>query len=153
MASTAVPSSGDAGVCAAVALGWQVAQLFHSPVHDGPAEDPRRDEHDHLPGFTRFPCASRSKWLGEQIQSQMKTLLDTPPQAVLDSMTNVLTALADPHRRSVTTLDAIFTLHCKLLEALTVADFRLGKAYGLGRAMAETALLPAAADTDEQTKQ
>jgi hypothetical protein len=152
MAGIAVPSSGDAGVCAAVALGWQVAQLFHLPVHHGPAEDPRRGEHDHLPGLARFPCASRSKWLGEQIQSQMKTLLDTPPQAVLDSMTNVLTALADSHRRSVTTLDAIFTLHCKLLEALTVADFRLGKAYGLGRAMAETALLPAAADTDEQTK-
>jgi hypothetical protein len=153
MASTAVPSSGDAGVCAAVALGWQVAQLFHSPVHDGLAEDPRRGEHDHLPGLGCFPPASRSKWLGEQIQSQMKTLLDTPPQAVLDSMTNVLTALADSDRRSVTTLDAVFTLHCKLLEALTVADFRLGKAYGLGRAMAETALLPAAADTDEQTKQ
>ena len=153
MASTAVPPSGDAGVCAAVALGWQMAQLFHLPVHHGPAEDPRRGEHDHLPGLARFPRASRSKWLGEQIHSQIKMLLDTPPQAVLDSMTSVLTALADPHRKSVTTLDAIFTLHCKLLEALTVTDFRLGKAYGLGRAMAETALLPAAIVTGEQAKQ
>lgn len=68
-------------------------------------------------------------------------------------MTNVLTALADPDRKSVTTLDAVFTLHCRLLEALTVADFRLGKAYGLGRAMAETALLPAAAATDKEAEQ
>ena len=153
MESTLVPSSGDRAVCAAVALGWQVAQLFHSPVHEGPAEDPPQGEHDHLPGLSHFSCASRSKWLGEQIQSQVKTLLETPPQAVLDSVKNVLTALADRHRRPDTTLDAIFTLHCRLLEALTVADFRLGKAYGLGRAMAETALLPAAAATDEEAQQ
>jgi hypothetical protein len=30
------------GVCRAVALGWQVAQLFHSPVHQGPVTDPPR---------------------------------------------------------------------------------------------------------------
>ena len=153
MASTGVPSSGDGAVCAAVALGWQVAQLFHSPVRHGPVEDPRRVKHERLPGRSRFPSASRSRWLGEQIHSQVKALLDTPPQAVQDSMTNVLTALADPHRKSVATLDAIFTLHCRLLQALTVADFRLGKAYGLGRAMAETGLLPAAAATGEETQQ
>ena len=44
---------------------------------------------------------------------------------------------------------AIFTLHCRLLEALNVTDFRLGKAYGLGRALAETALVPAAAAAGE----
>ena len=33
-------------------------------------------------------------------------------------------------------------LHRQLLMALTAADFRLGKAYGLGRAMAQTALMP-----------
>ena len=27
------------GISRAVALGWQVAQLFHSPVHQGPATD------------------------------------------------------------------------------------------------------------------
>jgi hypothetical protein len=37
---------------------------------------------------------------------------------------------------------AMAGLHSELLVALTAADFRLGKAYGLGRALAETALLP-----------
>jgi len=37
---------------------------------------------------------------------------------------------------------AVARLHRQLLVALTAADFRLGKAYGLGRALAETALLP-----------
>jgi hypothetical protein len=68
-------------------------------------------------------------------------------------MANVLTALADPHRSRSTTLDAIFTLHCRLLEALTVAHYRLGKSYGLGRAIAETSMLPANAATDEERKQ
>ena len=36
------------GISRAVALGWQVAQLFHSPVHQGPVTDPPRGSH--LPG-------------------------------------------------------------------------------------------------------
>lgn len=151
MASSAVPSSGDHGVCAAVTLGWQMAQLFHSPVHEGPVADPQRG--DQLPGRSHFSGASQSKWLGEQIQTQLKPLLQTPPQPVLDTMAEVLTALDDPSRSRETTLDAIFTLHCRLLEVLTIADYRLGKSYGLGRAMAETALLPACAATNEDRKQ
>lgn len=149
-ATSAAPSSGDQGVCAAVALGWQVAQLFHSPVGKGPACDPRRGEH--LPGRSQFPGVSKSKWLGEQIESEVKALLRTPSQAVLEAMGNTLTALADPGRRRDTTLDAIFGLHCRLLEALTVADYRLGKGYGLGRAMAETALLSASPASDGETE-
>ena len=68
-------------------------------------------------------------------------------------MSDVLALLTDPDRSRDATLDAIFTLHCRLLEALTVADFLLGKAYGLGRAIAEMTLLPASAITDEQRQQ
>lgn len=152
MVSRAVPSSGDEGVCAAVALGWQVAQLFHSPVHEGSAGDPRWAGHERLPGRSHFPGASQSRWLGEQIQSQVTTLLQAPPPAVLDALAEVLTALADPHRSPSGTLEGIFTLHCRLLEALTGADFRLGKAYGLGRAIAETAFLPAEVATDQEAE-
>src|SRR5258708_50178 len=151
MASSAAPFSGDRGVCAAVTLGWQMAQLFHAPVHEGPVADPQRG--DQLPGRSHFSAANQSKWLGEQIQTQLKPLLHTPARPVLDTMAEALTALDDPSRSRGTTLDAIFTLHCRLLEALTVADYRLGKSYGLGRAMAETALLPAYAATDEDRKQ
>ena len=151
MAGAAVPRSESWGVCAAVALGWQVAQLFHAPVHRGPATDPPRG--DHLPGRAEFPGASQSTWLGEQIQSQAQTLLEKPAQVVLEALSDVRTLLTDPGRNREATLDAIFTLHCRLLEALTVEDFRLGKAYGLGRAMAESAILPADAITDEHREQ
>jgi hypothetical protein len=132
----------------AVALGWQVAQLFHSPVHRGPAGDPGRG--DHLPGRSDFPGASQSVWLGEQIQSQVQQLMASPPQVLMEALADALAALTNPDRSRDATLDAVFTLHCRLLESLTVSDVLLGKAYGLGRAIAETSLLPANALTDEQ---
>ena len=105
-------------------------------------------------GAFRLPGrASQSTWLGEQIQSQADLLLVKPPPVLADAMSDVLALLTDPDRSRDATLDAIFTLHCRLLEALTVADFLLGKAYGLGRAIAEMTLLPASAITDEQRQQ
>jgi hypothetical protein len=151
MVSVAAPSSTDKDVCAALALGWQVAQLFHSPVSEGPVVDPNVG--DHLPGRSLFPDATKSKWLGEQIQSQVTTLLRPTPPAVMEALADVLAALDDPDRQRETTLEVVFRLHCRLLEALTVADYRLGKSYGLGRAMAETALMPAGATTNAQAKQ
>lgn len=146
--STQELAHAHSGICRAVALGWQVAQLFHSPVHRGRACDPERG--DHLPGRSEFPGASQSTWLGEQIQSQMSPLLTELPPVLAEAMSDVLALLTDPGRSRDATLDAIFTLHCRLLEALTVADFLLGKAYGLGRAMAETTMLPANAITSAQ---
>jgi hypothetical protein len=45
---------------------------------------------------------------------------------------------------------AIAELHSAALAALTVEDFRLGKAYGLGRALAETVLLPSDGPPEQQ---
>ena len=137
----------SARIGGAVALGWQVAQLFHSPVHRGPAGDPSRG--DHLPGRSEFPGASQSVWLGEQVQSQVQQLMASPPQVLMGALANALAALTNRDRSRDATLDAVFTLHCRLLESLTVADVLLGKAYGLGRAIAETSLLPGNAITDE----
>lgn len=138
----------SARIGGAVALGWQVAQLFHSPVHRGPACDPGRG--DHLPGRSDFPGASQSVWLGEQVQSQVQQLMASPPQVLMEALAGALAALTNPDRSRDATLDAVFTLHCRLLESLTVSDVLLGKAYGLGRAIAETSLLPGNAITDEQ---
>jgi hypothetical protein len=143
MTGPVLPASGNARICAAVSLGWQVAKLYHSPVHQGAAADPRRSPR--LPGRSGFPDATQSKWLAEQIDATVTALLPMPPSAVMDALGQVIGLLGDTGRRRDATLDAVFTLHCRLLESLTVADFRLGKAYGLGRALAETTLVPAAA--------
>ena len=147
MTGPVLPASGNARVCAAVSLGWQMAKLFHSPVHTGVAGDPRRG--DRLPGISGFPAATRSKWLAEQVDATVTALLPMRSGAVTDALGAVIGQLGDDQRTRGATLDAIFTLHSRLLEALTVADYRLGKAYGLGRALAETTLVPSAAAADD----
>lgn len=150
MGEPARPCSGDARVCAAVALGWQVATLYHSPVPRGPIEDP--DPGARLPGRSGFTAATRLKWLGEQIAAGAAELLGEPPLALREALAVLLTSLGKEDHNWGATLNAVFTVHCRLLEALSVADFRLGKAYGLGRALAETALVPAAAGDAEAEK-
>ncbi|MGA2828700.1 MAG: hypothetical protein ABSF03_21570 [Streptosporangiaceae bacterium] len=147
MTDVELPSSDKARVSAAVALGWQVAKLYHSPVHQGPVADPRQD--GRLPGFSGFSAVTHSKWLGEQIAATAARLVTAPPPALLRALGVVLGCLGTESRDRDAILGAIFTLHCRLLEALTVTDFRLGKAYGLGRALAETTLVPAASAADD----
>jgi hypothetical protein len=147
MTGPVAPTSGNARVCAAVSLGWEMAKLYHSPVHAGAAGDPARG--GRLPGISGFSGATRSKWLAEQIDANLTSLLPMPPGSVMEALGTVIGRFGDDQRHRDETLDAVFTLHCRLLEALTVADFRLGKAYGLGRALAETTLVPAAAEADD----
>jgi hypothetical protein len=147
MTGSLPPASGNARVCAAVSLGWQMAKLYHSPVHTGAAADPARSAR--LPGISGFPAATQSKWLAEQIDATVTGLLPMPAGAVMDTLGTVIGLLSAGQRHRNETLDAVFTLHCRLLESLTVTDFRLGKAYGLGRALAETTLVPASAAADD----
>ena len=147
MTGSLPPASGNARVCAAVSLGWQMAKLYHSPVHRGAAADPDRGAR--LPGISGFPDATQSRWLGEQIDATLTGLLPMPAGAIMDTLGTVIGLLSAGQRHRDETLDAVFTLHCRLLESLTVTDFRLGKAYGLGRALAETTLVPAAAAADD----
>jgi hypothetical protein len=141
MGEPARPCSGDARVCAAVALGWQVATLYHSPPPRGPVGDPAPGAR--LPGRSGFSAATHAKWLGEQIAAGAANLLADRTPALAEALSTVQARLGkeNPDRGAI--LDAVFVLHCRLFEALTVEDFRLGKAYGLGRAVAETALVPA----------
>jgi hypothetical protein len=104
----------------------------------------------HLPGRSEFPGATQSLWLGEQIETYVRALFPalSVESPVTHGLSAVLAMLRDSGRHREATREAIFALHCQLLEAVSTADFRLGKAYGLGRALAETALIPA--DTPEE---
>jgi hypothetical protein len=64
--------------------------------------------------------------------SQLQTDIDPAPIARDDIRKDLLAA------------------HTTIFVALTAKDFKLGKAYGLGRALAETALLPCTADKDDR---
>ena len=105
MTGPVLPASGNARVCAAVSLGWQMAKLFHSPVHTGAAGDPRRD--DRLPGISGFPAATRSKWLAEQVDATATVLLPMRSGAVTDALGAVIGQLGDDRRNRDATLAAV----------------------------------------------
>jgi len=129
----------------AFALGWQMAQLFHEPVHESEAGCPPLG--DRLPGISGLGDAERSVLLARQIDGGVTRLLTKPERSdPLPSGASTEELLQSLPRDRTAVRSAIWNLHACVLEALNVSDFRLGKSYGLGRALAETVLVPANAD-------
>jgi len=133
----------------AFALGWQLAELYHSPVHEGPVDHGQPQER--LPGVSKLNPPERSLLLARQIGAGLQGL-NTPNEPNRSPPTAAaLESLLGTHPRSREDVrEAIWELHVQVLESLTVADFRLGKAYSLGRALGETDLVPAAADVADR---
>jgi hypothetical protein len=129
----------DPRVAAAFALGWQIAVLFR-PHRRRTASTASEED---LPSLARLDEADVVQ-LG---LSQVKVALGKLYQPVADSglslpdVDAVRTAVANAEDQEARST-AIRTLHVELVAALSAVDFRLGKAYGLGRALADTCRNP-----------
>jgi hypothetical protein len=143
----------DPLVSVAFALGWQMAEIYNP---DRPADDSDPDESDtdaagdgygqprehDLPGLSRL---RRDEWeeIGlYQVQAGITKLYEAISGAGLmvpdaQLFADRIRLLAEDERR-----DAIHEFHVRLLSTFTAADHRLGKAYGLGRALADTTREP-----------
>lgn len=129
------------GVISAFVLGWHVAELFHSRIPG--SVQPRQANLNKLPGIGDLDPLSQARLLLAQVQADVQRvwrLIDWEHQHPDPSPVQSL--LEADAREPGLFQAAMAGLHGELLVALTAADFRLGKAYGLGRALAETALLP-----------
>ncbi len=128
--ATAVTSA----VTASFAFGWQMARLYTGPLSS--AAEPQLEED--LPGLSDLPAAQLVK-LGlaqaDMALGRLKAFLGDAPLPTTDAVT-AETAKSPVDRDAVR--KAILDLHIAVLVQLTAADYRLGKAYGLGRAMADT---------------
>jgi hypothetical protein len=128
-------------VISAFVLGWHMAELFHAKV-------PRSSQHRQatlgkLVGIGELDPLAQARLLLAQVQADVRRTwwLDDSGHPLPDP--SPVQSLLDAELRQPGQLQAaVAELHRQLLVALTAADFRLGKAYGLGRALAETALLP-----------
>jgi hypothetical protein len=132
----------DPLVSVAFALGWQMAEIYNA---DRPGDDADGDgdgdggarEHD-LPGLSRL---RRDEWeeIGlYQVQAGITKLYEAIWRAGLmvpdaQLFADRIRLLVEDERRQ-----AIHEFHVRLLSTFTAADHRLGKAYGLGRALADT---------------
>jgi hypothetical protein len=137
-AKTAPTDTSDPHVSIAFALGWQMAELFRPKQRRGGGT-----ADDDLPGLGSLGDSERTQILIKQVQAQL-TMLKEPieksglPLVDVSGLTGLVGKEGELKAK-------ILVIHGELLATLTAADYRLGKAYGLGRALADTCRKP----TDE----
>jgi hypothetical protein len=126
----------DPLVSVAFTLGWQMSEVYRPERRATLA--PPVSEHD-LPGISRLTEVELEQMGLDQVQAGITKLAGRIINAGLElpdaeQFGDSLTEASDPVARQQT----IRGFHVRLLSTLTAADFRLGQAYGLGRALADT---------------
>jgi hypothetical protein len=130
----------DPGVSTAFALGWQVAALFRDPTTQAPDETQPSDE---LPGFGDLTRSQFTELGLDQIDAGLARLTPRIAAAGLEPpdtkpLRSAFRGEPDPiAHRPQDMRECLRGIHLKMLDKLTAADFRLGKAYRLGRALAD----------------
>ncbi len=136
-------ASTDAHVSAAFAVGWQMAELYRPPRHRM-----AKAFSDDLPGLGTLDPGERVEVTVKQVEAGLAKLGDAIKQAGLTvpDTTQVQGGVGD-HRQFAA---AVRALHVETLAVLTATDFRLGKSYGLGRALADTCRTPTSTEEVER---
>lgn len=129
----------DPHVSVAFALGWQMAEMYRP----GRRYSRHPAAPDDLPGVGSLTPAELVELGLHQVEAALAKLKGPitdagQDPAVIQSVLQALRTARDDAVRHSTVL----RLHVELLCRLTAADFRIGKAYGLGRALADTCRNP-----------
>jgi len=117
-------------VSAAIALGWQMAELYHA--EPPPAEELQVRAED-LPGVGKLLPPEKDALGMAQLLRGLKNLAAWTADEELEELHGKVEKALENVRPPAD----LRSLHVAILSALTVADFRLGKAYSLGRALCE----------------
>jgi len=128
----------DWRVSEAFALGWQMSEIFRP---DAQEQTPPVQAGD-LPDLSQLNSSEWDEIGLFQLQAGISKLSEAITVAGLkvpnaQEFAAELAPLAGGVRA-----EALRKFHIKLLATLTAADFRLGKAYGLGRALADATRFP-----------
>jgi hypothetical protein len=145
MPTKAVPAApvdwGHEPVPRAFAFGWQMAELYRGAFK---SRQPWPPPPERLPGTGRLPSDQRLGLGINQLTVALSRLAPTNPPGPLKPITterlcelyeDAATAPADGHV-------ALYRLHVETLQTLSATDLRLGKAYSLGRALADSVCMP-----------
>jgi hypothetical protein len=131
---TAAEPAGDPEVMVAFALGWQMSELYRPGSWNARDAKPEDD----LPGLGALGGKERAQLGLKQIEVGLKKLEPALKNAGPDVPSVASATGAIPVRPDDPYKQAIFDLHVSLLTTLTAAHFKLGKAYGPGRALSDT---------------
>jgi hypothetical protein len=131
--------SPDPRVSTAFQLGWQMAEIYRPD----PQSPPAPGEDDHLPELSDLTTDEWTRIGLYQVQAGITKLRLRIAAAGLWAPDAQLFAQELEGTTGEPRDAAIEAFHIELLAALTAADFRLGKGYGLGRALADVTRNPA----------
>jgi hypothetical protein len=129
---------------AAFVLGWQMAELYRPP---GAGRFGGQDDDD-LPGLSALKPEARVEILVDQIQTGLSALHVATGKAGESEISFEALRQSLGHGAPARQ-QAVLVLHRQILGSLTARDFRLGNAYGLGRALADMCRKP----TDQHSLQ
>lgn len=131
-AETSVPPAAapeDGTVLAAFRLGWHVAERYELDAGDPDAPEPEAAPADAaLPSASELAGADRLRLLTTAIHNDLALLADA--------------AGSLPSLDRAASQSKVYAFHKLLVEALTAADYRLGKAYSLGARLAHVSKRP-----------
>lgn len=130
----------DPHVSVAFSLGWQMAELYQPT--SWPAGPPALA--DELPGLNELSAAERALLSLHQVDVALSRLQATITEHGLTCPTTKeakeTLETVDPSDQAFR--EKVFALHKSLLSTLTAANFKVGKAYGLGRELADITRRP-----------
>jgi len=126
------------------ALGWHMAELYHFDLVTQISATPAiaaaaAGGPPPLQGIGDLPGDDRRKLLIRQVKHDLHDLWLRADAPSLWQLAQKIDALVNAPGNFAQQVDEI---HCDILQGLTVGDFRLGKSYGLGRALAEATIIP-----------
>jgi hypothetical protein len=124
---------GESLVPAALNLGWRLAQFYDRPIPHGPVAVPVPGER--LPGISGLGGATRYVILLGQVEAALKALQEVLQFSDMDF--DSIRDLVNIDRREEVR-NRILILHVKITDRLTANAARLGTAYALGHALADT---------------
>jgi hypothetical protein len=130
-------------VTTSLGLGWQMARLYAGQLSSNAGSELDED----LPGLSKLPAASLVELGLAQADAALGRLgAFLGGGASLPTTENVRAEVDKDRPHPGAIRKAILELHIALLVDLTAADYRLGKAYGLGRSLADTGASTRGAD-------
>jgi hypothetical protein len=145
-AVAATPASGSPEVCAAFRLGWTVGRLYTRALPKSP--QPRKVPPSKLPAGRDLRGTELIRRDLAQIAATLRMLDKASAGSgvalpAADTAADAFERLHEDESGEDRFRLAVVDLHIGLLRDLGAADFRLGKAYDVGRALADMTRLPA----------
>jgi hypothetical protein len=134
-------ASARSAVAIAVDLGWRLAELYDAPALLAQVDRERTRVPDHLPGFGEMTPHEKACALSAHVGADLAALKDGTGTD-LPTATTIDEALGVSGQNRDAVRSVILDLYTDVRNRLAGGDPAVALAFGLGRMLADTALLP-----------